>query len=267
LSPIRIGVPSSICVRPLIYGLIRTPQPGVEVLYDEPGILADRLEQHELDAALVPAIEYLRGVGSARIDGPALVARPAGHGVVLIARRPLGEIERVAVHEFCRTPIAALRITLDRLHGARPDLLVEKNFGGDWRERYDAILLTGDAALDIVSHGHAAELEVHNVVEMWTRVAGHPLPLDVWAYNSSELQATFAKWLVTSRNLGLQNLSRLADGIAATSQYDGETLYEYFTHSWSYDLGGGELAALESLEELSVEYDLVRAGRLARVSV
>lgn len=267
MSRIRVGVPQSISVRPLIYGLIRTPQAGVEMYYDEPGVLAEAVERGDLDAALVPAIEYLRGVGGTRIDGPALVARPEGHGVLLVARVPVDQVERVAVHEFCRTPVAAARVVLDRLHGIRPDLLVDKQFNADWGERYDAILITGDAALDFTVTGHRAELEVHNIVEMWTQLTGHTLPLGLWVSRSPEVEATFARWLITSRNLGIQNLSRLADGIAATSQYDGETLYNYFTHSWSYALDDDAFAGLGALEELALEYDLVRAGRLVKSPV
>jgi len=265
LSRIRIGVPQSISVRPLIYGLIRSPQPGVEMIYGEPGVLSNQLAQRELDIALIPAIEYVRGVGQAYIEGPAHVARSGGNGVLLVSRVPLKSIDRVAVHEFCRTPIAAARIVLDRLHGIRPDLLVEKNFGGDWRETYDAILLNGDAALDLVVHGHPAGLEVHNVVDMWTQLTGHALPLSLWVYNDLELQATFAKWLMTSRNLGVQNLSRLADGIASTTHYGSETLYNYFAGTSSYNLGEDERAGLHALENFALEYDLVREGRLVRV--
>lgn len=267
MSRIRIGVPQSLSVRPLIYGLTRSPQPGVELVYDQPGVLASRLERGELDLALVPAIEYVRGVGTAYVEGPAHVARTGGHGILLVSRVPAREIERIAVHEFCRSPIAATRVVLDRIHGVRPDMLVEKNFTGDWRESYDAILLTGDAALDLAVHGHPADLEVHNVVEMWTQVTGYPLPLSLWVFNDTDLQATFARWLVTSRNLGMQNLSRLADGIAATSHYGSEVLYDYFSNSWTYQLGPDEVAGLRALEELAMEYDLVREGRLARTPV
>jgi predicted solute-binding protein len=161
--------------------------------------------------------------------------------------------------------VVAARVVLDRLHGVCPDLLVEKNFDGDWRERYDAVLLSGDRTLETVVHGHRSELEVHNIVEMWTQLTGHPLPVLLWAHTGDEIEATFAKWLITSRNLGVQNLSRLADGIASTSPYSGTDLYEYFTGSWSYHLGEDELAGLHALEDLALEYDLVREGRLARI--
>jgi predicted solute-binding protein len=252
-------------VRPLTYGLILSPQPGVEIVYDEPGQLAEALDRWTLDAALVPAIEYLRGVGRAMVDGPALVARSAGPSVMIVSQKPVADIRRIAVNEFCRTPVVVARVVLHRLHGITPDLLVEKDFNGSWREKYDAILLGGDAALDYAVRPVPEGCEIFNLAEMWETLTKHALPLGVWAYTNRDMRATYSKWLMTSRNLGMQNLSRLADGIAATTHYDSAALYDYFTHSWSYQLDEDAVAGLYALEELALEYDLLRRGRLERV--
>lgn len=253
--------------RPLIYGLIRSPQPGVEMIYDETASLAERLRRGELEAALIPSIEFLRGAGQTLVEGPALVARPGGRATLLITQRPIETAERIAVNEFCRSPIVAVRVVLDRLWGVRPDLLVEKNLNDDWRERYDAVLLNGDAALDFVNRGTPPDLEAFSVGQMWLRVTGHPLVQGVWVYSEPELETRLSSWLITSRNLGLQNLSRLADGIAATSHYGSEVLYDYFANSWSYNLGPDEMEGLRALEELALEYDLIRQSRLAPVYI
>jgi len=262
---IRIGVPQYISVRPLIHGLIVGPQQDIEILYDDPGILAEGLDRGALDVALIPSIEYLRGAGRAMVEGPALVARATGSGVVLVSQKPVTEIERIAVHEWCRAPIVVLRTVLHKLYGVMPDLLVEKNLGGGWREKYDAVLVGDDAALDYSTQAPPDGCEVINVVEMWGKVVPHPLPLGLWVYTDTELTATFSKWLMTSRNLGLQNLSRLADGIAATSHHDSQSLYDYFTQAWSYQLDDDAMAGLRALESLAIEYDLMHGVRLEKV--
>jgi chorismate dehydratase len=234
--------------------------------YDEPGVLAEALRLGNLDVALIPSVEYLRGVGNAIVDGPALIARSNG-AIFLVSQKPMAEIQRVAVHEFCRTPLVAARIVLDRVAHVNPDLLVEKNFAADWRERYDAILISGDTALDFICRPSPQDLEVTNITEMWSLVTTVPLVLGVWAYNDKKLEAPLAKTLVTSRNLGLQNLSRLADGIAATSHYESERLYNYFATNWSYQLGDEGREGLGVLEELATGYDLIRDGRIARAKI
>jgi hypothetical protein len=70
---------------------------------------------------------------------------------------------------------------------------------------------------------------------------------------------------VTSRNLGVQNLSRLADGIAQTTQFDREHLYGYLSQCWSYNMGQEELDGLRALEEFALQYDVLREARLERV--
>jgi predicted solute-binding protein len=102
---------------------------------------------------------------------------------------------------------------------------------------------------------------------MWSLVTTAPLVVGVWAYNEEDLEARLSKLLATSRNLGLQNLSRLADGIAATSHYGSERLYDYFASHWAYHLGEEGREGLRVLEELATEYDLVRGGRFAGTRV
>ena len=77
MNQIRIGAPHFISVRPLVYGFTHNVTPHVELVYGEPAMLADALERGRLDAALIPSIEYLRGVGRFVVEGPALLARPA----------------------------------------------------------------------------------------------------------------------------------------------------------------------------------------------
>jgi len=262
---IRLGVPQFIAARPLIYGLMRGGANRVEFTYNEPAILSDALARGQLDAALIPSIEYLRGTGHFYVAGPALVARPGRANIILVARKPLAELERVAVGEFCRTPVAALRVVLSELHDSEPDLLVEKNPNADWRECYDAILLAGDAALRRLTDEPVAGDTVHNVTSMWSELTGQPLVAALWVYSDPAIGTELSKLLLTSRNLGVQNLSHLCDGIAQTSQYDAEFLYDYLFNGWSYELHDNELTGLRTLEEHGLRFDLLRHGRMADV--
>jgi len=264
---IRLGVPQFIAARPLIYCLMLGGGDRVEYTYNEPAILSDALSRGQLDAALIPSIEYLRGTGHFYVAGPALVARPGRANIILVARRPLAELERVAVSEFCRTPVAALRVVLSELHDSEPDLLVEKNHNADWRERYDAILLSGDAALRRLTDEPVPGDTVHNVTSMWSELTGQPLVAALWVYSDPAIGTELSRLLLTSRNLGVQNLSHLCDGISQTSQYDSEFLYDYLSNGWSYELHDNELTGLRTLEEHGLRFDLLRTGRMANAPV
>jgi predicted solute-binding protein len=261
VGPIRLGVPRHISARPLIYGLMRGANPRFQIRYDEPSCLADDLARRRLDAALIPSIEYLRGSGHLYLEGPAQVATAKPGNLLFVARKPIPAIERVAVCEYSRTPVALLRIVLGEQFGATPDLLVEKN-PRDWRERYDAMLVSSDAALQFRLAVPEKGDTIHNVAQMWYGLTDVPLVTALWVYSNPSLAAELTKTLVASRNLGMQNLSRLADGIAHTSQYDAEFLYEYLSGCWSYDMREPELLGLRALEEHALKYDLLRQARM-----
>lgn len=258
---IKIGVPQHVSARPLIYGLMRDANRRIQLTYGEPSQLAEGLARGRFDAALIPAIEYLRGAGELHIEGPALVARPEDGNIILVTRRPLEGVSRIAVDEFCRTPVAVLRVVLAERHGITPDFLVEKNLSG-WRENYDAVLLSGDATLRYRMGPMPEGDTTHNVAGMWYDLLHVPLVTALWVHSDASHAAEVAKSLITSRNLGLQNLSHLVDGIAQTSEFDSTFLYDYLSGCWSYDMRDRELAGLRALEEYAIRFDLLRYSRL-----
>jgi chorismate dehydratase len=266
LVNIRVGVHEFVSARPLIYGLTRRQAREVELVFQEPGELAESFRRLRLNAALVPSIEFLRGAGKCYLEGPALVARPSAGSLLLISRRPAEMLRRVAVGEFCRTPVAVARIVLAEKFGAKPDLCVCKDIRGDWRERYDGVLLNGDDGLRYLASRPDPDDTVINLAALWDDLTSLPLVMSMWAYDDPALSAQIAKIMVLSRNLGLQNLSTLADGIAQSTPYNGEMIYDYLTNCWEYQLTPEALEGLRALEEYALSYDLIRHGRLSQVT-
>ena len=263
MKQLLLGAPGYVSVRPLIFGLMRRPDPDTLLIYQEPGVLAAAVDRGELDAALVPAVEYLRGVGKHYVNGPALVARPEMGSMILLAGKPVEELQRIAVSEYCRSPVAVLRIVLGEIYRTTPDLCVIKNGQEKWREDYDGILLTGNAALDHLAKRADGDVTAYNVSDMWYSLTSLPAALALWVYNDESLGENLAKIFITSRNFGTQNILHLADGIAQTTQYDGELLYDYFINSWEYNLSDEAVEGLKVFEELALRYDLLRHGRMA----
>lgn len=250
----------------MVYGLTRGAHPDIELVLDQPGPLATALARGSLDAALIPSIEYLRGVGGYYLDGPAVVANPSFGTITLLTTKPIDQVNRIAVGEFCRSPLAVLRITLAEIHGVMPDLCVEKNPGADWPERYDGILLGADAALAQSYAPDWPDCEIHNIVALWNQLTSLPLVQSLWVYHDESLTPALSKAIITSRNLGVQNLNRLADGIAQTSEYETDLLVDYFSRSFEYQLSPSAADGLYKLEEFAMKYDLIRQGRLATLT-
>ncbi len=262
MKTICIGAPCFISVRPLLFGITRSPDKRVSLIYDEPGNLASALERGAMDAALIPSIEFLRGIGKYHVDGPAHIAKENSSSLLLIAKGELDTLQRVAVNEFSRTPVAVLRIVLDHLYKVMPDICVVKDVQENWQDSFDAVLLAGDQGLKQLYEKPFPEMKVHNLSQLWHSIASRPLVLSLWAYNDQHLGGKLKKILIASRNLGDQNLSLLSDGIAQTTEYDGQFLYQQFRKGWCYEMGLGEVEGLKTLEEYALQYQLIREKRI-----
>jgi chorismate dehydratase len=260
VNELKYGAADFISTRPLLAGLMRS---GASVTFEPPASLVESFARGRYDAALVPSIEYLRGAGRHILAGPALVGRAAQGGIVLVGQKPIVAIERIAVGEFCRTAVAVLRIALAEQHHVFPDLLVEKRIDeDDWRDRYDAALLTGDAALRETSAEKTQGLTRYNITEMWRTLTKTPLVHAVWIYDDETRAADIARALNESRRAGLDSLSSLAEDTARAAGLDAMVVYDYYTRAWSYDLGEAELEGLRALNDYARKYDLIRESRL-----
>jgi predicted solute-binding protein len=263
----RVGAPYYLCVRPLLFGMTREHQDNIELVYHESGTLAEMLEMGKLDAALIPSTEFLRGCGTYYVNGPGLATQAMRGSIILVAKTELERINRIAVDEFTRTPIAALRIVLDSLHHMLPDILVAKNAEKDWQEYFDAILLCGDKALHYLHEPSHNGEKVYDVVSMWYKLTAKPLVVFLWAFNDEKREGLLGKVFRSSRNLGIKNMSLLSDGLAQTTPFGSAFLYDYLSRNWTYELGEAETEGLKLLEEYSLRYKLLRKGRLAKSTV
>lgn len=263
MPKIRIGTPDYLSIRPLIFGLVNHPEPGIEIVYDRPGLLAEALDRGHLDAAMIPSLDYLRGIGRHHIQGPALLVKDAPSGLMLATAKPLAQVRRIAVDENSRTSLAVLRVVLDRLHGVLPDFCVFKADPKTWRESFDGILLTGDRGLEYCREKSGDE-NCHDIAEMWKSLHQTPLVLALWAYNDDKLGPRLEKAVVRSRDFGVDNFNLLSDGLARTSSFEPHFLKRCFETSWGFDLGARGDEGLRLLESLSLEYRLIHSTRLEK---
>ena len=94
----RIGAVSYLNSKPLIEDLaLMLPQCSIAL--DYPSRLADSLACGDLDVALIPSVEYLRGADYRIISDACVAARGPVMSVKLYCRVHPGQIRRVAMDE------------------------------------------------------------------------------------------------------------------------------------------------------------------------
>jgi len=175
-TPLRVGTVPFLVARPLDCGL--GDEDGITLQPDVPARLVERLRSGELDVALVSSIELFRQPGYRYLDGLAV----AGHGFVasvqVFLRKPLEEVQTVAMDPASRAAATLVRTMLAERKGGPPEYL-ECSLEEDARAvKADAWLRIGDQALREYLEPNARE--VFNPSQAWRERTGLPFVFATW---------------------------------------------------------------------------------------
>jgi len=258
-SPVRVGAVRYLNAKPLYYRLSEFA-PGVALSMEVPSRLAEQLAAGELDVALIPSVEYLRGAsrGYEILPGFAIAARGPVRSVKLFSRTPLDRIDRLALDAGSRTSQALVQVWLDAKHGVRPSVIEELPLGVSALESTaDAVLVIGDRAMKVPD-----ELfhQVVDLAEAWRDMTGLPFVFALWVVRAGADLGGLPAALERSRAEGLAHADELARIHAPRLGLDFGTCYDYLTRVLSYDLGEPELAGLERFARMAARLGLAPEG-------
>jgi chorismate dehydratase len=257
--PIRVGAVSYLNAKPLYYGLCEQ-LPQVRLVMDVPSRLAEQLAAGELDVALIPSVEYLRGAtrGYEIIPGFAIAAHGPVRSVKLFSRVPWHSVERLALDAGSRTSQVLARIWLDARHGVRPEQVEELPPGVSALESSaDAVLLIGDRAMRVPS---APFHDVVDLGEAWHTLTGLPFVFGLWVARRGLDLGDLPDALEQSRARGLSQADSLARLHGPRLGLDFTTCYDYLTRIISYNLGELEIAGLSRFAAMAASLGLAPEG-------
>jgi chorismate dehydratase len=258
-SPVRVGAVSYLNAKPLYYRL-SDHTPGVALSMEVPSRLAEQLAAGELDVALIPSVEYLRGAsrGYEILPGFAIAARGRVRSVKLFSRVPLDRIDRLALDAGSRTSQALARVWLDARHGVRPSAIEELPLGVSALESTaDAVLVIGDRAMKVPDEPFH---QVVDLAEAWRDMTGLPFVFALWVVRAGADLGGLPAALERSRAEGLAHADELARIHGPRLGLDFRTCYDYLTRVLSYDLGEPELAGLERFARMAARLGLAPEG-------
>ena len=258
-APIRVGAVSYLNAKPLYYGL-DADAPGVRLELDLPSRLARRLAAGDLDVALIPSVEYLRGAagGYEIVPGFAIAARGPVRSVKLFSRVPFGQIRRLALDEGSRTSQALVRVWLDAAHGVRPGQVETLPMGQSPLESSaDAVLVIGDRAMRVPDAPWHA---VVDLAEAWNGLTGLPFVFALWVARPGVDLGDLPAILDRCRRDGLAHAAELAAEHAPKLGLDEAECFDYLTRVLSYDLGAPELAGLRRFGRMAADLGLAPRG-------
>jgi chorismate dehydratase len=176
MPKLRVGSVPYLVGRPLDLGL--GDEPDIELTHAVPAELVRRLRARELDVALVSSIELFRRPDYRFIPGIAVAGFGEVDSVQLFLRKPLQEVQTVALDPSSRTAACLVQVLLSSNPGGAPQF-IEVPLGEDPREApADAWLRIGDPAL---TETYAADApRVFNPSKAWAQRTGLPFIFAPW---------------------------------------------------------------------------------------
>ncbi|WP_435007512.1 menaquinone biosynthetic enzyme MqnA/MqnD family protein [Tundrisphaera lichenicola] len=256
---LRVGAVSYLNAKPLYYRLSEWAT-GVDLSMDLPSRLASRLAGGELDLALIPSVEYLRGAstGYEILPGFAIAARGAVRSVKLFSRVPFEKIDRLALDEGSRTSQALTQVWLEARYGVRPSEIEPLPMGVSALESMaDAVLVIGDRAMKVPDE------PFHSVVDLaqaWNDLTGLPFVFALWVARPGVDLGELPDVLARCRAEGLANAGELAGRYGPRLGIDFDVCLDYLTRVLSYELGEPELAGLRLFARMAASLGLAPEG-------
>jgi chorismate dehydratase len=228
---------------------------------DYPSRLARQLAEGELDVALIPSVEYLRGACEhdyAVLPGMAIAARGPVRSVKLFCRVAPERIERLALDEGSRTSQVLAQVWLHEAHGVRPAVVERLPMGQPMAESTaDAVLLIGDRAMQADTAGCVA---VVDLAQAWNTLTGLPFVFAFWVARRDQDLGELPAVLRACRDAGLADAGTIAAEEAPRLGLAVASCVDYLTRVLSYDLGEPELAGFERFAALAGRLGLVPEG-------
>jgi len=255
-SQIRVAAVDFLNTLPLVAEFLdgRGPQ-GYRLERTSPAECAGRLARGEADIALIPSVEYARIPGLRALPEICIAAEREVRSVLLLSRRPVVEVQRVAVDPGSRTSVALLALLLGRGRRPPPELAPWSGSAERALADHDAVLLIGDSAL----RAPRAGLHVLDLASEWTAWTGRPFVFAFWAIRDGVVLPGPLDEFLAAQKRGLQTLDWRVAEAARRAGIGVEDARAYFHRHLHYQFGETEISSLQHFYTLAAAAGLIPA--------
>jgi len=278
---LKIGSVPYLNAWPLVRGL--DEREDVAMRREVPSGLAQLLRTGEVDAAMLPSIEYFRlsAEGLERARGAAPGA-PAGglRGYVALpvaaigSRGPIGSVKlfgfaepdklkRVLMDPASRTSNALARLIVTRGLGSRPHFVLPQEIGTGPTREPDAELVMGDRAL-AAERPHAKW--VLDLGQEWDAMVHKPFIYAMWVARAVGPIDRLVQVLAAARDAGLAARDELAERGARAVGITAQAARRYLTDQVRYDFGSKEQDGLRAFYRMAAEDGMAPEGMRLRMA-
>jgi len=256
----RIAASSYLNTAPLIWSFIHGSQrDSVELFTDKaPARCAEMLASGEVDAALVPVIEYQRTPDILIAPDVCVGSRSAVRSVVLVTKlNNLKKVKRVALDDSSRTSVALVKIIFreflrfePKWQASRPDLK-------SMLQHSDAALIIGDPAMKIPRD----QFRVFDLATLWHEFTGLGFVFAMWMARKDRVGKIRAIDFAVARDEGLANIQQIASSYSNQIDLSEDQIRNYLTKNIVFTVDEVMQKGLTLYFKLATKHRLVQSER------
>jgi chorismate dehydratase len=252
----RIAASSYLNTAPLIWSFIHGAQRDAVHLFTDtaPARCAEMLARGEVDAALVPVIEYQRLAGVSIVPDVCVGSRSAVRSVVLATKRNnLKKVTRVALDDSSRTSVALVKIIFREFLGFEPEWQTSPPDLTAMLAHNDAALIIGDPAMKIPRD----QFQVFDLATLWHDYTGFGFVFAMWMARASEADRVRAIDFSAARDEGLARLDDIAGHYENRIGLSSAEIKDYLTQNIAFRMDDEMKNGLELYFKLASKLRLI----------
>ena len=240
---LRVSAVSYLNTTPLVWGMLHGPQRGLfDLEFRIPAGCADQLASGAADIGIVPSFELTRQ-DLEILPGAGIACHGAVRSILLISKRPAGEIRTLAADTSSRTSVQLARVILERKFGAEPRQIAHAPDLDAMLKAADAALIIGDPALHI--DPAALPYHVYDLGAEWVELTGLPMVFAVWAGRRGVVTAEVVEAFRASCRYGIEHMEEIIAAEAGPRGFSEAITREYLTRHIVHELGERDYRGME----------------------
>lgn len=251
----RIAASSYLNTAPLIWSFLHgSKQDAVKLFtHQAPSRCAEMLASGEVDAALVPVIEYQRISDIAIVPEVCVGSRLAVRSVVIASKlNNLKKVKRVALDDSSRTSVALIKIVFREFLGFEPEWQTAPPDLSSMLRHADAALIIGDPAMKIPRD----EFRIFDLATLWHDFTGLGFVFAMWMMRVGNAEAIATVDFAGARDEGLTHLDEIAAGYEDKPALSFDEIKDYLTRNIAFQMDENMMKGLELYFELARRHGL-----------
>src|SRR5437870_7897812 len=255
----RIAASSYLNTAPLIWSFIHGSQKRVNLFIDTaPARCAEMVAAGEVDAALVPVIEYQRIPDVAIVPDVCVGSHKAVRSVVLVTRRNnLKKVERVALDDSSRTSAALVKIIFREFLGFEPEWEISSPDLKSMLARADAALIIGDPAMKVSRD----QFRVFDLATLWHEFTGFGFVFAMWMVRKDCIKRVREINFAAARDEGMANLDQIAASYSSQIGLSDDEIKCYLTENIVFGVDEEMQKGLALYFELAKKHRLIEKSK------